>query len=315
MKIVILDGACAAQKDLNFDRFAELGEVEYFDRTPKDAVISRLQGARIAVTNKVPFDKAVFDACPELKFVTVLATGYNIIDCAYAREKGVVVSNVPAYSTDSVVQHTFALLLEYASRVSVHDEAVKNGEWSKNKDFCLLKADICELRGKTLGIIGYGSIGRKVRGVAEAFGMNVLFNTRTPVNGCSTLEEVLKKSDFITLHCPQTDKNFKMINKNSIALMKDGAVLINTARGGLIDEYDAAEALKSGKLAFFAADVLSSEPPKADNPLLLSPNTAITSHVAWASREARTRLIDAAYNNIRAFIDGKPVNAVNISEV
>lgn len=310
-KIVVLDGSAVVQDDLNFDLLKSLGSCDYYDHTPKDLVAQRIGNAEIVLTNKVIIDKDIIDSCPSVKFISVLATGYNVVDCAYAREKCIVVSNVPAYSTDSVAQHTFALILELCSHVGQHDSAVKQGQWSKSKDFCFCLTSIIELKNKTIGIIGYGSIGKAVQKIAEAFGMKVLFNTRSMVSGSVTLEKLLIESDFITLHCPLTDANKGMINSKSISLMKPTAFVINTARGGLIEEKDLADALNSDKIAGFGADVLSVEPPKESNPLLHAKNTIITPHIAWASRDARSRLVSITRDNIKNYLDGTPINVVN----
>lgn len=311
LKIVVLDGSAVMQKDLNFDLLKSLGHCVCYEHTPKDLVVERIADADIVLTNKVVIDKYVIDSCPSIKLVSVLATGYNVVDCVYARKKGIVVCNVPAYSTDSVAQHTFALILELCAHSGLHDSAVKNGDWCRSVDFCFCLTTIIELKNKTIGIIGYGSIGKAVEKIALAFGMKVIFNNRTPIKGSVPIEEVLKNADFITLHCPLTADNKEMINSKSISLMKPNAMIINTARGGLINEKDLAEALNSGKIAGFGADVLSSEPPQESNPILSAKNVILTPHIAWASTDARSRLLNITKENIKNFIDGSPINVVN----
>ena len=312
-KIIVLDGACAAQKDLNFDFLKKFGEVTFYERTSSEEVIKRILNAdaEIVITNKVKITKEVIESCPCIKYITVLATGYNIIDTEYARKNGINVSNVPAYSTDSVVQHTFALILNAACKVSQHNSAVKKGEWASNPDFCLCFGNITELKGKTLGIIGYGDIGKKIALIAKAFGMIILINTRTQISGCVSKETIYRKSDIITLHCPLTQQTERMINKDAISLMKQGVIIINTARGGIIDENAVTEGLESGKIGFFAADVLNNEPPEINNPIINHKNTVITSHIAWATLEARKRLLQVTEKNISSYINGNPLNVIN----
>jgi len=310
MNIVILDGISAKQHDLNFDFLKEFGNVIYYDRTEPKLVIERAKDADIVLLNKIHFTKEVFDGCPKLKLIAVLATGYNVIDCDYAKKRGVVVCNIPGYSTDSVVQQTFAFILECATKVSLYNSDIHKGAWANYPDFCMYSAPIMELAGKTLGIIGYGSIGQKVGSVAEAFGMRVVYNRRHPDEKSLSLDEIYKQSDFITLHCPQTQDNANIINSDSISKMKDGVIIINTARGGLVDENAVIDGLHSKKIAYYCADVLSSEPP-INNPIQYEENAIITSHVAWASIEARSRLLKLAYNNIKSFLEGHPINVVN----
>ncbi len=312
-KIVILDGSASTQNDLNFNQLQTLCPVEYYDSSTQDTdeIVGKIGDANIITTNKINITKAVMDRCPNLKLVAVLATGYNNVDCSYAREKGIIVCNVPAYSSESVVQHTFALLFELASKISKYNSEVHNGDWVKSKVFCFYTHNMIELSHKTFGIIGYGNIGKQIEKVAKALGMNVLIYTRTPFEGSVTLEELLKNSDIISLHCPLTEANVGLINKNTISLMKKTAFLINTARGGLINEIDLADALNEGVIAGAGLDVLTQEPPKDSNPLLVANNCIITPHVAWATKEARSRLLDITYENIKAFINGCPNNIVN----
>lgn len=311
MKIVILDGATAKGKELDFDFLNQFGDVTYYDTTSKEDVLPRAKDADILVINKIVMDKDTLAECKNLKLITILATGYNIVDVEAAKALGITVCNVPYYSTNSVAQLTFAFILEFACKLSLHTQSVARGDWQNCKDFAYTLDTLHELYGKTLGIIGYGSIGKKVAQIGNAFGMNVLISTRTPVEGCVSKEEVFKNADFVTLHCPLNEQSKLMINEQSLALFKPTAYLINTARGGLIDENALADALNSGKIAGAALDVLTSEPPKADNPLIHAKNCIITPHMAWASLEARVRLLHATEDNVRAFLQNAPINKVN----
>lgn len=311
MKIVILDGATAKGKELDFDFLNLFGDVTYYDTTSKEDVLPRAKDAEILVINKIVMDKDTLAECKNLKLITILATGYNIVDVEAAKALGITVCNVPYYSTNSVAQLTFAFILEFACKLSLHTQSVARGDWQNCKDFAYTLDTLHELYGKTLGIIGYGSIGKKVAQIGKAFGMNVLISTRTPVEGCVSKEEVFKNADFVTLHCPLNEQSKLMINEKSLALFKPTAYLINTARGGLIDESALANALNSGKIAGAALDVLTNEPPKADNPLIHAKNCIITPHMAWASLEARVRLLHATEENVRAFLQNAPINKVN----
>lgn len=311
MKIVILDGATAKGKELDFDFLNQFGDVTYYDTTSNEDVLSRAKDADILVINKIVMDKDTLAECKNLKLITILATGYNIVDIEAAKALGITVCNVPYYSTNSVAQLTFAFILEFACKLSLHTQSVARGDWQNCKDFAYTLDTLHELSGKTLGIIGYGSIGKKVAQIGKAFGMNVLIGTRTPVEGCVSKEEVFKNADFVTLHCPLNEQSKLMINEKSLALFKPTAYLINTARGGLIDENALAAALNSGKIAGAALDVLTNEPPKADNPLIHAKNCIITPHMAWASLEARVRLLHATEDNVRAFLQNAPINKVN----
>lgn len=311
MKIVILDGATAKGKELDFDFLNQFGDVTYYDTTSNEDVLSRAKDADILVINKIVMDKDTLAECKNLKLITILATGYNIVDIEAAKALGITVCNVPYYSTNSVAQLTYAFILEFACKLSLHTQSVARGDWQRCKDFAYTLDTLHELSGKTLGIIGYGSIGKKVAQIGKAFGMNVLIGTRTPVDGCVSKEEVFKNADFVTLHCPLNEQSKLMINEKSLALFKPTAYLINTARGGLIDENALAAALNSGKIAGAALDVLTSEPPKADNPLIHAKNCIITPHMAWASLEARVRLLHATEDNVRAFLQNAPINKVN----
>ena len=318
MRIVILDGSAANPGDLSWTPIAQLGELVVHDFTQPEQTIPRLQGAQVALTNKTVLNEAVFAACPDLRYVGVLATGYNVVDLAAARVRGILVTNIPAYSTDSVAQFVFALLLELCSKVALHDQAVRDGEWARANQFCFWKAPLVELAGKTMGLVGYGNIGSAVARIALAFGMQVLACTPHPEKAASlsgvafaSLDEVLAQSDVVSLHCPLFPSTEGIINKDTIAKMKDGVKIINTSRGPLIVEEDLKEGLNSGKVSGAAVDVVSTEPIREDNPLLGAKNMIITPHIAWAPRESRQRLMDIAVDNLRQFVDGKPQNVVN----
>lgn len=303
MKIVILDGATITQKDLRWDELSAMGQLEVYDRTDETEAAATIGNAEAAFTSKCHINDEVLDACPNLKFIGALATGFDNIDIKAAKERGIAVCNVPAYSTDSVAQHTFALLLEITNRVALNNGAVQSGEWSRSSDFCLSKNHIMQLAGKSIGIIGYGNIGKKVAAIAEAFGMKVNIYSRS--------REEAVKSDVLTIHCPATEENRGFINKEFIRQMKDGAILINTARGALVNESDLAEALRTGKLSAAALDVLNGEPPRQDNPLIGAPNIFITPHVAWASVEARSTICRVSAENLKSFIEGGRLNRVD----
>jgi len=312
MKIVVLDGYGANPGDLSWDEMAALGELTVYDRTPAEEIPARVAGADAILTNKCVITREIMQGAKNLKYVGVLATGYNVVDTAAARELGVTVTNIPAYSTDSVAQLVFALLLEICHNVGHHSAAVHAGRWTSNPDFCFWDSPLLELSGKTMGIIGYGRIGKKVGEIARAFGMNVLAWTRTPKDPeCVSLDELLAKSDVISLHCPLFPETKNLINRETIARMKDGAILINTSRGPVINDGDVREALESGKLYAAAADVATVEPIPADNPLLGAKNMFFTPHIAWATLEARTRLMSIAVENVKAYQAGKPVNVVS----
>ena len=280
MKIVILDGYAKNPGDLSWEGFSKLGDLTVHDYTPADLVVSRIGGAPIVITNKTPITKAVLDACPQVRYIGVLATGYNVVDVDAARERGIVVANVPCYGTAAVAQHVFALLLELCHHVGHHNEAVQQGRWTNCRDFCFWDYPLIELAGKTMGIVGYGRIGRATAQIAQAFGMNVVACSAHGGEGTTTFEEVLRQSDVISLHCPLTADNREMINRETIAQMKDGVMLINTARGQLIDEIALREALMSGKVHGAALDVVSTEPIPDGHPLLWLPNCLITPHIA-----------------------------------
>ncbi len=319
MRIVVLDGHAVNPGDLDWGplaRLAEPGGFTVHDRTPEALVLERIGDAEAVLTNKTLLRRETLEAAPRLRYVGVLATGYNVVDLACADERGIVVTNVPGYATDAVAQFTLALLLEAASRVGAHDACVHGGEWTACSDFSFFHGRLRELSGKTLGIVGYGAIGRATALVAKALGMRVLASRTRPFEADGVVEpatfaQVLAESDVVSLHCPLTEATRGLIGRDAIARMKDGAILLNVARGPVVVEADVAEALRSGKLAWFAADVLSTEPPKPDNPLLSAPNCILTPHIAWAAEETRARLIAIAADNLAAWAAGRPVHAVH----
>jgi glycerate dehydrogenase len=319
MRMVILDGYTINPGDNPWTELKKLGDLIIYDRTPQSKIVERCMDAEIIFTNKSIFTAEIINSLPNLKFISVLATGYNTIDLSAAAKKGIIVSNVPGYSPPSVAQHVFALLLNFSNQVSLHDKAVKNGEWSAQEDFCFWKTPLFELKGKKLGVVGFGDIGNKVAALGNAFGMEVIAYAPRPKPKpeylpfkFASLEELMSESDVISLHCPLTADNEKFINKSLLQTMKKNAILINTARGQLINEEDLAEALKSGTIGGAALDVLSREPVSQDNPLLTAPNILITPHIAWATLEARSRLLKITVQNAEAFISGHPINVVNI---
>lgn len=319
MKLVVLDGYTLNPGDLTWSGLEKLGSVAVYDRTPDNKIIEHIDDADIIFTNKTPLSKATFEACPGIKWVGVLATGYNVVDIIAAKEKGIPVCNVPSYGTTAVAQMVFALLLEMCHHVGYHDKSVKEGKWTKNPDFCYWDYPLIELAGKTMGIIGLGRIGQNTAKLANAFGMNVLAYDEYKIDGLesdmlkyTTLDVLLTESDVISLHCPLFEKTKGIINKNSIAKMKDGVMIINTSRGPLIIEEDLRDALNSGKVAGAACDVVSEEPISIENPLLQAKNIIITPHIAWAPKESRSRLLDIAVNNLEAYLKGSLVNCVNI---
>lgn len=318
MKIVILDGYTENPGDLSWKGIEKFGDLTVYDRTPEEKVIERISGAEIVFTNKTPVSKAAIESNPKLQFIGVLATGYNIVNVAAAKEAGVVVSNIPTYGTDAVAQYAMALLLEMCHHVGEHSDCVKAGDWTNNKDWCFWNHPLIELAGKTLGVIGFGRIGQRTAEIAMAFGMNILAydeyqNKALESDRCkyASLDELLANSDAISLHCPLFPSTEGIINKDTIAKMKDGVMIINTSRGPLIVEADLRDALNSGKVAGAAVDVVSTEPIKMDNPLLQAKNMIITPHIAWAPKESRQRLMDIAVDNLQAFVNGSPENVVN----
>jgi glycerate dehydrogenase len=312
MKIVVLDGYASNPGDLSWEPIAAMGDLTVYDRTAPHELHERIKDAEIILLNKTPMNAAAFEAAPKLKLISVLATGYNVIDIEAAKAHGVRVCNAGSYSTNAVAQMTFALLLEATQQVGSHDAAVQAGQWSRSKDFCFWNRSLMELAGKTMGLVGFGSIAQAVAKVAEAFGMRVIYNTRRSHDDPRyvSLDTLLRESDILSLHCPQTAENLKMINPDTLGRMKDGAILINTARGGLVDEEAVRAALETGKLAFYAADVVSKEPIATDNPLLGAKNCYLTPHIAWAPKETRQRLHAINEENIRAFLAGTPQNVI-----
>lgn len=318
MNIAVLDGYTLNPGDLTWDGIQGLGSVTIYDRTPAELIIERSKGAEILFTNKTPLGENEFSSLPEVRYIGVLATGYNVVDIEAARKRNIVVTNIPTYGTDSVSQFVFALLLELCHHVKDHSDAVRAGAWTKSRDFCFWSHPLMELAGKTLGIIGFGRIGRQVAEIGRAFGMQIIANDIS-INGqpqaenlkWAKLPELLAESDIISLHCPLFPETKGLINKDSISRMKKTAFLINTSRGPLINDQDLADALNNGMIAGAGLDVLSVEPPHADNPLLTAKNCLITPHIAWATREARARLMDIATDNLKKFLDGNPVNVVN----
>jgi Lactate dehydrogenase and related dehydrogenases len=317
MKLVILDGFTLYENEMMKDMFSDLGDVVCYDRTKPEDVYRRICDAEMVLTNKVILTNDMLEKCPNLVYVGVMATGYNVIDTAFAARKNIVVTNIPAYSTSSVVQHVFALILSFASKIAEHDSAVKNGKWASSSDFTFLEEPIFELSGKTIGVIGMGAIGESVCRVASAFDMKILAYSRHEKDVCvdkltwCDLPTLYRQSDFITIHAPLNDETRGMINKNSLSLMKESAFLVNTSRGPVICEEDLADALNHGRIAAAAVDVLSTEPPKADNPLLTAKNITITPHIAWATNEAKKRLIFICHENIKSFLNGNPQNQVH----
>lgn len=317
MKIVELDGYAANPGDLSYEAFEQLGEFVVYPRTEDDEIVERAKDADIVLINKVNMTADVMDALPKLKYIGILATGYNVVDIEAAGRRGIVVSNIPSYSTFSVAQMTFALILNITNRVDYYAAQNRNGRWSKNPDFCYWDSPVHELAGKTMGIVGLGNIGMHVAAIARDFGMDVFAytskNSADLPTGIqkTTLDGLFAVSDVLSLHCPLTDTSRHIINGKSLAKMRKGAILINTGRGPLVDEEAVAKALHDGHLGAYGADVMSVEPPSADNPLFAEPNAFLTPHIAWATVEARTRLFEIAAENIRTFIDGNPQNVVN----
>lgn len=318
MKIVILDGYTLNPGDLTWNELKKIGEVKIYDRTPSDKIIERIGDAAIVFTNKTPLTKEIFDKVQNVKFVGVLATGYNIVDAEAAKSKGIVVCNIPTYGTDAVAQFAIAMLLEMCHHVWAHNEEVKKGTWTNSIDFCFWNYPLIELAGKIMGIIGYGKIGQATAKIAIALGMKILAYDSEQLKELENktmkyveLDELLSNSDVISLHCPLTESNKGIINKKTISKMKDNVMIINTARGPLIVEEDLAQALNSGKVSQAAVDVVSSEPIKSNNPLLKAKNLIITPHIAWAPKEARIRLMNIAVDNLKQFMAGNPVNVVN----
>ena len=320
MKIVVLDGYTENPGDLSWEALGALGELTVYDRTSltdQQEVIDRIGDAEIVITNKTPISKTVFDACPGMKYIAVLATGYNVVDYVYAREKGIAVSNVPAYGTASVSQFSIALLLEICHHIGHHAQTVKEGRWQNCQDWCYWDYPLIELEGKTMGIIGFGRIGQTEGRVAKALGMKVIAHDLYPndsgraIGEYVDLDTLFAQADVVSLHCNLTPENTGLINKQTIAKMKDGVILINNARGQLINEQDVADALNSGKIAAAGLDVVYTEPIKADNPLLKAKNCLITPHISWAPIESRQRIMDCTVENVKGYLEGKLRNVVN----
>lgn len=312
MKITVLDGFTENPGDLSWEWLKKCGDFSVYERTPPDLVAQRAEECEIIITNKTPLRKDLLKTLPKLKYIGLLSTGCNIVDCDYCKENGIVVSNIPTYSTDAVAQHTFALILEFTNAVSLHNNCVHSGEWAKSKDFCFWKTPLSELAEKTIGIIGMGKIGKAVAKIAKAFGMNVVAATNHPaplegVKFCS-VDELLCHSDFVSIHCPLTASTEKAVNAEFLSKMKPTAILINTARGQIIDEEALAHALKNKIIAGAGLDVMACEPPEADNPLFGISNCIITPHIAWAGFETRERLMKIAEENLLAFLDGHAQN-------
>lgn len=317
MKIVVLDGNALNPGDLSWEKMSELGEFRVYDRTPKETIVHRIGDADIVITNKCEITEQIMDACPSIKYIGVLATGYNVIDVAAAKKRQILVCNIPNYSTNAVAQFTVGLILTLASRIGEHSQSVLEGDWCKAKDFTYWNYPLVELYGKTIGLIGFGNIGRAVAKTVQAMGMNVLVYNRTiypelETEQCHFVSKktLFEESDIISLHCPLFSETTNLINKDTISQMKDGVWIINTARGGCIVEQDLAEALNSGKIGGAAMDVLREEPMNQNNPLLHAKNIVITPHIAWAARETRQRLMDIAVENVKAFLEGNPINTV-----
>lgn len=318
MKLVVLDGYTLNPGDLNWDGIKQHGELQVHDRTPEGQIVERCQGAEIIFTNKTPLRESVLSQLPDLKYIGVLATGYNVVDVDYAKQRGIPVANVPGYGTASVVQMTFALLLELCQHVQSHSDSVFRGDWAASPDFCYWNYPLIELEGKTIGIIGFGSIGQKVADIATAFGMNVIAYSRRQSDQSHRknfswvgLHDLLTDSDVVSIHCPLFPETQGMINKESLKLMKKTAFFLNTSRGPLMVDQDLADALNAGVIAGAGIDVLSVEPPSENNPLFRAKNCLITPHIAWATKEARARLMGIAENNLSSFLNGNPVNIVN----
>ncbi len=317
MKIVILDGHTLNPGDLDWQPLEQLGKLQVYDRTAPEQIMERSKGAQAVIVNKVKLDKNILGQLKDLKYIGVSATGFDIVDTEFASKQKITVTNVPGYGTSAVAQHTFALVLEACNHTGLHIADVKEGGWANNSDWCYWKKSLLELHGKNLGIVGFGRIGSAVAKIARAFGMNILVynpgrKKQLPERATSlALEELLQKSDFISLHCPLTNSNQQFINRNTLGLMKKSAWLINTSRGGLINEADLAQGLKKQIIAGAALDVLAQEPPPADHPLLHLSNCFITPHQAWCAKESRQRLLNTLVQNLKQYLLNKPVNVVN----
>ncbi len=319
MKIVNLDGCTTNPGDLSWDGIEKFGDYTVYDRTAPEDIVKRAKGANALIINKTIITREILEKLkPELEYIGLQSTGYNVVDCMAAKELGITVCNIPSYSTNAVAQLVFAFILEITNQVSLHSDSVRNGEWCRCPDFCYWKTPLTELMGKTIGIIGFGSIGRKVAEIAEAFDMNVLAYTPRPKDKGSLkktqftdLDTLLKSSDIITCHCPLTSETMGLINEENISKMKRSVIFINTSRGSVVDEQALADALNKGDIAAAGLDVLETEPAKADNPLLTAKNCYITPHIAWAAKETRARLLSVLEDNLKSYIEGNPKNVVN----
>ena len=320
MKIVILDGYVENPGDLSWDGLAALGDLTVYDRTSltdEQEIIDRIGDAEIVFTNKTPISRHVIDACPSLKFISMLATGYNVVDYAYAREKGIPLSNVPTYGTASVSQFAIALLLEVCHHVAHHDRAVHEGRWETSADWCFWDYPLIELAGKTMGIIGFGRIGQQTGRIAKALGMKILAHDSRPndtgreIGEYVDLDTLLRESDVVALHCPLFPETKGIINRDTLAKMKPTAILLNNSRGPLVVEQDLADALNEGTIYAAAVDVVDTEPIRGDNPLLTAKNCLITPHISWAPKESRQRIMDCSIENVKAFLAGSPIHVVN----
>ena len=318
MKIVILDGYTENPGDLSWEGFEKLGDLTVYDRTPADKIAERIEGAGAVIINKTPLSAETIAGCPTLKYIGVLATGYNVVDVQAAKDRGIPVCNIPTYGTAAVGQFAIALLLEICHHIGEHSQSVHNGDWESCVDWCYWNYPLIELDGKTMGIIGFGRIGQTTARIAQALGMKVLAydqyenkSLESDTMKYTTLDDLLAKSDVISLHCPLFESTQGIINKDSIAKMKDGVIILNNSRGPLIVEQDLADALNSGKVAAAGLDVVSTEPIHGDNPLLKAKNCIITPHISWAPKESRQRLMDIAVDNLEKFLAGKPQNVVN----
>lgn len=317
MKIVNLDGYTTNPGDQSWEWLEKYGEYTIYDRTAQNEVVERAKDANALIINKTVITADMIDQMPELKYIGLQSTGYNVVDCAYAKKKGIVVSNIPAYSTNAVAQLVFAFILQITNKVTLHSDAVHSGEWCTCPDFCFWKAPLTELDGKTIGILGFGSIGQRVAKIADAFGMHIIAHTPHPKSKefpdvrFTDLDTLLKESDIVTCHCPLTQQTEGIINKDALSLMKKSAILINTSRGPVIDDKALTDALNNGQIRGAGLDVLRVEPPTEDNPLLTAKNCYITPHIAWAGYETRVRLLSILEDNLKAFVSGNPQNVVN----
>lgn len=317
MKIVVLDGYALNPGDLNWSGMEALGDLTVYDRTPKELVRERSAGADVLLTNKTPLDEESINALPELRYIGVLATGYNVVDVEAAKKRGIPVTNIPDYSTDSVAQAVFAHLLNLTQRVAEHAQSVRNGDWNRSADFCYWNFPLLELKGLTMGLIGFGRIGRATGELARAFGMKVIASKSNRSNETPDwverveMDELFRRSDVVSLHCPQTDETLHLVNRERLALMKPTAFLINTSRGGLVDEAALYDALKNNTISGAGLDVVTTEPPRDSNPLFELPNCYITPHIAWATKSARSRLLNVAVENLESFSRGDLQNLVN----